>query len=322
MRRRDFVKLVGTAAVGWPTIAHAQFDPSRPITMIVPFPPGGGADVLVRILTKYMAENLKETIVVENQPGAGGALAFAHVARAVPDGHTLGWSSAGFAVMAATLPDLSFSPQKDFVHVCDVAQNPFVLVVNPDLPIKSVKELIDYAKAKPNALNFAQNGTATLTNLVVELLKIQAGIQVTQVAYRGDNYSVADVIAGQVQAMFSNSPVALPHVAAGQLRALAVTSAMRSAAAPDIPTMVESGYPDFKVVVWQGISGPAGMAPDVVNRINASAREALKVPEVAARFDALGAERVGSTPEEFAALVGRELEVWSDVARRSGVKPD
>jgi len=157
---------------------------------------------------------------------------------------------------------------------------------------------------------------------VVELLKIQAGIQVTQVAYRGDNYSVTDVISGQVQAMFCNSPVALPHVAAGRLRALAVTTAKRSTAAPDIPTMVESGYPDFKVVVWQGISGPAGMDRAVVDKINASAREALQVPEVAARFDALGAERIGSSPEQFAALVSRELQVWSDVVRQSGVKPD
>jgi tripartite-type tricarboxylate transporter receptor subunit TctC len=322
MHRRSFLRLAGAAAVSSPMTARAQFDSSRPIILIVPFPPGGGADVLVRILTKYMADNLNQAIVVENQPGAGTALAFAHVAHAAPDGHTLGWSSAAFPVMAATLPNLSFSPQNDFVHICDVAENPFVLVVNPALPIKSVKDLIDYAKAKPNALNFAQNGAATLTNLVVELLKIQAGIQVTQVAYRGDNYSITDVIAGQVQAMFSNSTVALPHVAAGRLRALAVTSAKRSAAAPDIPTMIESGYPDFKVVVWQGISGPAGMSKDVVNRINASAREALKVPEVAARFDALGAEQVGSTPEQFAALVGRELQVWSDVVRQSGVKPD
>jgi tripartite-type tricarboxylate transporter receptor subunit TctC len=322
MRRRDFVKLVGTAALSWPMSARAQFNASRPITMIVPFPPGGGADVLVRILTKYMSDILSRTIVVENQPGAGGALAFAHVARAAPDGYTLGWSSAGFAVMAATLPDLSFSPTKDFVHVCDVAENPFVLVVNPELSIRSVKDLIDYAKARPNELNFAHNGAATLTNLVVELLKIQAGIEVTQVAYRGDNYSVSDVIAGHVQAMFSNSPVALPHVAAGHLRALAVTSAKRSSAAPDIPTMVESGYPDFKVVVWQGITGPAGMDLDVINRINASACEALKVPEVIERFSALGAERVGSTPEQFAALVSRELDIWSDVVRRSGVKPN
>jgi tripartite-type tricarboxylate transporter receptor subunit TctC len=321
MRRRDFVKLAGTAALSWPRTARAQFNSSRPITLMVPFPPGGGADVLVRILTKYMSDNLNQTIVVENQPGAGGALAFAHVARAAPDGHTLGWSSAGFAVMAATLPDLSFNPAKDFVHVCDVAENPFVLVVNPELSIKSVKDLVDYAKATPHGLNFAQNGTATLTNLVVELLKIQAGIEVTQVAYRGDNYSVSEVIAGHVQAMFSNSPVALPHVAAGHLRALAVTSAKRSSAAPDIPTMVESGYPDFKVVVWQGITGPAGMDLYVINRINASACEALKVPEVVERFNALGAERVGSTPEQFQALVSRELEIWSDVVRRSGIKP-
>jgi len=322
MRRRDFVKLAGTAALSWSSAARAQFNSSRPITMIVPFPPGGGADVLVRILTKYMSDNLNQSIVVENQPGAGGALAFAHVARSAPDGHTLGWSSAGFAVMAATLPDLSFNPEKDFVHICDVAENPFVLVVNPELPVKSVKELVDYAKAKPNALNFAHNGAATLTNLVVELLKIQAGIEVTQVGYRGDNYSVSDVIAGHVQAMFSNSPVALPHVAAGRLRALAVTSARRSSAAPDIPTMVESGYPDFKVVVWQGISGQSGMNLDIVNRINASACEALKVPEVFERFNTLGAECVGSTPEQFAALVDRELGIWSDVVRRSGVKPD
>ena len=144
MRRRDFVKLAGTTAMSWPIAERAQLNSSRPITMIVPFPPGGGADVLVRILTKYMSDNLNQTIVVENQPGAGGALAFAHVARAAPDGHTLGWSSAGFAVMAATLPDLSFNPAKDFVHVCDVAQNPFVLVVNPDLPIKSVNGAIVY----------------------------------------------------------------------------------------------------------------------------------------------------------------------------------
>ena len=154
--------------------------------------------------------------------------------------------------------NLTFSPEKDFVHICNVSENPFVLVVNPQVPVTSVKELVDLAKAKPNTLNFAHNGAATLTNLVVELLKIQAGIDVTQVAYRGDNFSVSDVIAGHVQAMFSNSPVALPHVAAGRLRGLAVTSPKRSPAAPDLPTMAESGHPDFKAVVWRGISAPAG----------------------------------------------------------------
>ncbi len=320
MRRRDFIRLATGAALALPVTARAQFNAARPITMVVPFPAGGGADILVRILTKYMSENLNHTIIVQNQPGAGGGIAFGQVARAAADGHTLGWASTGFPVMAATLSNLTFKPESDFVHICNVCENPFVLVVNPQVPVNSVKELVDLAKARPNSLNFAHNGAATLTNLVIELLKMQAGIDVAQVAYRGDNFSIADVIAGHVQAMFSNSPVALPHVATGRLRALAVTSPKRSSAAPNLPTMAEAGYPEFKAVVWQGFSAPAGTARAVVDRLNASAREALQAPEVAARFQELGAERVGSTPEEFAQLVAREIDVWSDVVRRSGVK--
>lgn len=321
MRRRDFMRLAAGAAMALPATAEAQLNASRPITMIVPFPAGGGADILVRILTKYMSENLNHTFVVQNTPGAGGGLAFGQVARATPDGHTLGWASTGFPVMAATLTNLSFKPESDFVHICNVCENPFVLVINPKVPVNSVKELVEYAKAHPNGLNFAHNGAATLTNLVVELLKMQAGIEVAQVGYRGDNFSIADVIAGHVQAMFSNSPVALPHVAAGRLRALSVTTPKRSSAAPELPTMAESGYKDFKAVVWQGFSAPAGTPRAVVDRLNSSARVALQAPEVVKRFQELGAERIGSTPDEFAQLVARELAVWSDVVRRSGVKP-
>ena len=189
MRRRDFIRLAGGAALALPAAAHAQFNASRPITMVVPFPAGGGADILVRMLTKYMSENLSHPFIVQNVPGAGGGLAFGQVARATPDGHTLGWVSTGFPVMAATLSNLTFKPESDFIHICNVSENPFVLVVNPQVPVKSVKELVELAKAKPNTLNFAHNGAATLTNLVVELLKIQAGIDVAQVAYRGDNFS-------------------------------------------------------------------------------------------------------------------------------------
>jgi tripartite-type tricarboxylate transporter receptor subunit TctC len=222
--------------------------------------------------------------------------------------------------MAVTLSNLSFNPQQDFVHICNVAENPFVLVVNPQVPATSVQELIELAKARPGAINFAHNGTATLTNLVVELLKLQTGISVAQVAYRGDNFSVSDVIAGHVQAMFSNSPVALPHVAAGRLHALAVTSPKRSPAAPDLPTMIESGVPDFRAVVWQGFSAPAGTPQPIVDRLNAAARQALQAPEVMGRFKELGAQPIGSTPEQFDALTRRELTVWADVVRRSGVK--
>ena len=186
MNRRAFITLLGGTAIARPRAVLAQSYPSRPITMIVPFPAGGGADVLVRILTKHMADDLGQVIVVQNQPGAGGAIAFGQLARAAPDGYTLAWTSAGFAVMAVTLSNLSFDPQKDFVHICNVAENPFVLVVNPQVTAKSVQDLIEFAKAHPGTMNFAHNGTATLTNLVVEMLKLQTGISVAQVAYRGD----------------------------------------------------------------------------------------------------------------------------------------
>src|SRR3977135_1335424 len=315
MNRRAFI-LLGGAAIASPHVADAQSYPLRPITMVVPFPAGGGADVLVRILTRHMAEDLGQVIVVQNQPGAGGAIAFGQVARSAPDGHSVAGTSAGFAVMAVTLSNLSFDPQKDFVHICNVAENPFVLVVNPQVTAKSVQDLIEFAKAHPGTMNFAHNGTATLTNLVVELLKLQTGISVAQVAYRGDNFSVSDVIAGHVQAMFSNSPVALPHVAAGRLHALAVTSPKRSPAAPELPTMIEAGGPDFQAVLWQGFSAPAGTPQPIVDRLNAAARQALQAADVMGRFKELGAQPVGSTPEDFAALIRRPRTELADAVSR------
>jgi tripartite-type tricarboxylate transporter receptor subunit TctC len=320
VNRRRLVGLLGAVAVACPAIARAQTYPVRPITMVVPFPAGGGADVLVRILTNHMTEALGQPIVVQNQPGAGGAIAFGQVARAAPDGYTLVWTSAGFAVMAATLSNLSFRPERDFVHICNVAENPFVLVVNPQVPATSVQQLLVLAKARPGAMNFAHNGSATLTNLAVELLKLKTGVAVAQVAYRGDNFSITDVVAGHVQAMFSNSPVALPHLASGELRGLAVTSPKRSPAVPELPTMIEAGVTDFRVVIWQGFSAPAGTQRPIVDRLNAAMRETLQAPEVVARFNELGAERVGSTPEQFDALIRSELDVWANVVRQSGLK--
>ena len=320
MNRRQVLQLAAAAAVASPAVARAQFTSGRPITMVVPFPAGGGADVLARLITKYMSEGLGQTIIIQNQPGAGGALAFAQVARSEPDGHTLIWQSVSMPVMAATVANLPFDPERDFAPITQVGQNPFVLVVNPKVPAKSVKELVDLAKAKPGTLNFAHNGAATLTNLAVELLKMQAGIDVAQIAYRGDNFSSADVVAGHVDAMFSNSPVSLPHVAEGRLRALAVTSPKRTPAAPDLPTMIEAGYPDFQVVVWQGICARAGTSRAVIDKLYGSVRDALKVPEVVARMEQMGSEQVGSSPDQFTELVTRELQVWRDVVKRSGVK--
>jgi tripartite-type tricarboxylate transporter receptor subunit TctC len=300
-----------------PARVAAQPYPNRIIKLVVPFPAGGGADVLARILTRYMSDDLGQSFLIQNQPGAGGAIAFEQVARATPDGYTLVWTSAGFAVMSATLTNLAFKPESDFTHIVHIAQNPFVLVVNPQVPAKSVRELIDLANAKPNTINFAHNGGGTLTSLAIELLKLKTDIPVGQVGYRGDNFSISDVVAGHVQAMFSNSPVSLPHIREGRLRGLAVTTPRRSPAAPDLPTMIEAGVPGFEAVVWQGMSAPSGTPRPIVDRVNASVRRALQAPEMVAHFRDFGAEPVGSTPEEFDAFVRRQLDVWADVVKRS-----
>jgi tripartite-type tricarboxylate transporter receptor subunit TctC len=300
-----------------PARVLAEPYPNRIIKLVVPFPAGGGADVLARILTRSMSEDLGQSFLIQNQPGAGGAIAFEQVARATPDGYTLVWTSAGFAVMSVTLSNLAFKPESDFAHIAHIAQNPFVLVVNPQVPANSVRELIDLANAKPNTINFAHNGGGTLTSLAIELLKLKTGIAVGQVGYRGDNFSVSDVVAGHVQAMFSNSPVSLPHIREGRLRGLAVTTPRRSPAAPDLPTMIEAGVPGFEAVVWQGLSAPAGTPRPIVDRVNASVRRALQAPEIVAHFKDFGAEPVGSTPEEFDAFVRRQLDVWADVVKRS-----
>jgi tripartite-type tricarboxylate transporter receptor subunit TctC len=299
--------------------AQAQTYPDRPIKLIVPFPAGGGADVLARTITQVMSQDLGQQMVVENRPGAGGALGFGEVAKAAPDGYTLVWTSISLPVVAATIPNLNFEP-KAFTHIGKTAENPFILAINPQVPAKTVAELVALAKSKPNGLNFAHNGTGTLTKLVLSLFAVDTGIQLNEVSYRGDNFSATDVIAGHVQGMFSNSPVALPHMASGGMRALAVTSPKRSPAAPDVPTMIEAGVPGFQAVVWHGFSGPAGLPKPIVDKLNTSINKALKNADVIASFDRLGSTAVGSTPEEFQKLNSDELVYWTDVAKKTAGK--
>lgn len=300
-----------------PGAAVAQPFPNRPIKMIVPFPAGGGADVLARIVTHYMSEDLGQSVVILNTPGNGGGIAFAQTAKAEPDGYTISWTSVLLPVTAVTMDGLSFDVDKDFTHIGEVAQNPFIFVVNPKLPVKSVAELIALAKSKPGKLNLAHNGNGTLTKLVLDLLQLQAGIDITQVAYRGDNFSIVDIIAGHVDGMFSNSPVALPYMGNGELRGLAVTSPKRSPAAPDLPTMLEAGVPEFQANIWHGLSGPAGMPRPIVERLNKALNKALAHPVVIERFTQSGSEAVSSTPEEYDALVRSETKYWGAAAKRA-----
>ncbi len=300
-----------------PQPSYAGSYPDKPIKMIVPFPAGGAGDVLARIITGAMAKDLGQNFVVINHPGAGGSLAMEQVVRAKPDGYTLAWTSIVFPVMAATMHNLPFNPKTDFTHIAEVAANPFILVVNPKLPVKSVGDLIKLAKAKPNSINLAHNGVGTLTSLAITLLQMQTGIKVVPVAYRGDNFSIADVIAGRVQGMFSNSPVALPHIKAGQLRGLAVTSATRLPAAPNLPTMMQAGVPDFDVTIWHGVSGPANMPRPIVERINKAVNKALADPDVIAREKQLGVQPIGGTPQHYQAVMKKQLVLWASIVKRA-----
>lgn len=309
--------LVGALIALMPAIGRAETYPNRPIKLIVPFPAGGGGDVLARLITHHMSEDLGQTVVVLNQVGAGGALAFAQGAKAEGDGYTLIWSTVSLPVLAATMDSLNFDPAADFTHIGGLVENPFVFVVNPNVPAKNLAELVAQAKAKPKAINLAHNGTGTLTKLALDLLQLQAGIEITEVSYRGDNFSMADVVAGHVQGMFSNSPVALPNMASGRVRGLAVTSAKRSPSMPDLPTMAEAGVPGFEVSVWHGLSGPAKLPRPVIERLSASMKKALAVPEVRERLKTLGVEPAFSTPEEYDALVKKELALWASVAKRA-----
>jgi tripartite-type tricarboxylate transporter receptor subunit TctC len=319
---RSTIRLPLAVAIGlaatWPALAQKY--PSQNIKLIVPFPPGGGADTLARILTKYMSDTLGQQFVIINQPGAGGAHAFAEVAKAAPDGYTLVWTSAAFPVMATTIKSLSFDPARDFTHVSQIGQNPLILVVNPGVKASSIADLVALAKVEPGKLTFANNGRGTLTNLVVELFKLRAGIDVAQVAYRGDNFSSNDVVAGHISGMFLNSTVAFPLLDSGKLRALAVTAPKRTPTAPQLLTMHEAGVPGFAAVVWQGLSAPPGTPRPVLDALVGAIRKGLDVPEVADRFQKLGADRVGGTPEEFDALIQSELKIWADVVKQAGVK--
>lgn len=299
--------------------AQAQNYPDRPIKLIMPFAAGGAADVLGRAVTQAMSPDLGQQIYVENRVGAGGALGFAEATKAAPDGYTLVWSSISLPVVAATIPSLNFDP-KAYAHISKVAENPFVLVVNSQLPVKSVAELIALAKTKPNGLNFAHNGTGTLTKLILSLFAVNAGIELNEVGYRGDNFSVTDVLAGHVQGMFANSPIALSHMASGTMRGLAVTSPKRSPAAPDVPTMAEAGVQNVQAVIWHGISAPAGTPKPIIDKINAAVNKALKNPELIAAFEKMGSAAVGGPSDEYQKFVEGELVYWADVAKKTAGK--
>lgn len=305
------------------TLAFAGTFPDKPIRLVVPFPPGGTTDLLGRVLANRLSETLGQQVIVDNRPGAGGTIGSDVVAKAPADGYTLMFGTVGTQSINSSLyKRLPFDAQKDFTPVALFAGVPNILVVNPKVSAKNVKELVDYAKTHPNALNMGSAGNGTTNHLSGELFKSMAGVQIVHVPYKGSGPAMADLLANQVQLMFDNLPGSLPHVKAGRLRALAVTSATRSPALPDVPTMAEAGITGYEADVWFGVVGPKGMPADIVGKLSG---EITRIAQDKAMRDKLlqaGASPLTSTPEQFSGLIRHDTVKWSKLVRDSGASID
>ena len=300
--------------------ASAQTYPSKPIRYIVPFPPGGSSDLIARAIAPKMSEKLGQPIIVENRPGAGGMLGVDQVAKAEPDGYTIGLAAAGALSSNVHLyPKMPFNPEKDLAPISNLAMIPFFLVAHPSAA-SSIKELIAQAKAKPGALSYGHGGQGSTMHLAGELLNMLAKVNVVSVPYKGSAPVSGDVLGGQIPFGVVDVPSAISNVRAGKMRALAVTSKTRIAAAPDVPTFEEAGVPGYEAVGWFGSVAPAGTPKEIIQRLNLETRNALALPEVRQRAIDSGTEPATTTPEEFAAYIREETKKWGDVIKAGNIK--
>ena len=312
--------LAGALAMG-SALAQAAW-PERPVRVVVPFPASGATDLIARVVTQRVAQDLGQQLVVDNKPGAGGTIGSAEVAKAAPDGYTvLFTTSSTHAISPHLMPRLSYDATKDFTPVAHVADAPSVLLVTPSLPVKTVAELIGYAKANPGKLNYATSGNGTIVHLNSAAFSAQAGIDMTHVPYKGTALSIPDLITGQVHVLFDSLPTGMPHVAGGKVRALGVTSEKRSGLAPELPTLAESGLPGFSSVTWFGVYLPAGASPALVDRVHQAFTKAVQSPEVKASLAKLGVDPADvGTPAKFAAMVKTDSARWASVIRQRNIK--
>jgi tripartite-type tricarboxylate transporter receptor subunit TctC len=296
--------------------------PEKPIRMVVGFPPGGPSDTVARLLGQKFAEAWGKPVLIDNVPGAAGNIAADRVAKAAPDGYTLGLLGQPQIAINPSLYKLAYDPVKDFAPVSQVAVAPNMLVVHNAVPAKSVKELVALAKAQPGGLTFASGGSGSASHMAVELFKSMAGLDIRHIPYKGVGAAIPDLLGGRVTMMVSAIVAVLPVVREGKLRALAVTSLRRAPAFPELPTIAESGYPGFEFTNWLGLLAPARTPATIVGKLHLETVKALALPDVRAKLAALGMEGIGNSPDEFAAVIKSEIPKWAKVIKESGIKPD
>jgi tripartite-type tricarboxylate transporter receptor subunit TctC len=303
------------------TLAQAQDYPSKPIRIVVPYPPGGASDVTARLLGQKLQESWGQQAIVDNRPGANGIVALEHFARQAPDGHTLLMANLGpNAINPAVYSKLPYDALKDFAPVTLTTLVPQVLVASPSLEAKSIRELIDLARANPGKLNYGTGGNGSANHLAVELLASMTGMKLTAVPYKGDAPAMTDAMSGQVALTLPTVVAALPHIKSGKLRALAVTTRQRVASLPDVPTMEEAGVAGYESVSWGGIMAPAGTQAPVIAKLHAELARILKLPDIQERMAALGATVVAAGPAEFATFLREEIRKWDGVAKKASIR--
>ena len=304
---------VPAAFLAFALCAQAQAFPTKPVNIVVPFPPGGGADALTRIMQPALGKAWNQSIIVENKPGAAGLIGAEYVAKAAPDGHVLIMSSTG---------GITAKNVHEFAPVTLVSASPYVVVVNPQVPVSTIRELVEHAKKNPGKVSFGSSGTGAASHLSAELFKSMAGVDMLHVPYKGTGQAVTDLIGGQIDVMFAPAQAVMPHVQAKKLKALAVTSPRRFAPLADLPTVAESGVPGYEAIGWFGLFAPAATPKDLVTRISADANKVLADPEVRQRMLSMGAEPAPGTPEQFAKFVSDEMAKWNKLMRERGITPE
>lgn len=305
-----------------PVFAQAQAYPTKPVKLVVPYPPGGPTDIVARLVAQKLSDAMGQQFIVDNRPGAGGNPGAELVARSPADGYTLVVATTAHAINPSLFKNLGYSLSKDFAPVSQLTSGPLVIVANPQLPAKNVAELIALAKARPGELNFASSGNGQSTHLSAELFAAMAGVKMNHIPYKGSAPALTDTMGGQTQLMFDTMLSAMPHVKAGKLKALAVTSAARSPVAPDVPTVAESGLPGYEAIAWNGLLAPAGTPPEVLARLSAELKKVLAAPDVKERFEAQGFAASWNSPEDFGRFMTAEVDKWAKVVKVSGAKVD